>query len=238
MPEQPENAPDEVDHKIAQARRRVSPLHIRTEGISVGAAECLPAQIGRITEDAVETTARNDLRKFEKPVEEALAKRDVPGHRRRLALGPKRAGPVAAEFTISDQLAVIFLRLGNVELSDRNRGDLVERPSKAASPPSSPPIRSRTATSARMDLNRCWPRVARLTWPSGASNGQDEPISSCRSWQSTRGNGTGFACSTDEKFHRLAHTLKTALILTTRFPFARTRERYSRAQSSSEMDSY
>lgn len=93
--------------------------------MAVGATETLAAEVGRVSEDAVEAAACDDVGEFEKPMEGAFALGDVPGGGRGLALGCL-AGEVGAVGGVGDEVGFVAGGFGLVELGDGDGGDLAE----------------------------------------------------------------------------------------------------------------
>ena len=124
--EQTVDTAHEVSDQIAQPGRRIFPLHIGAECMAVGAAQRLAPQIRRIAQDAVEATARQNLRELQEPVEEALLDGRPPGRSCGLALRRSPSRQVFPVFAVGNRQ--VRLRLGQIELGNGDGGNLVEQP--------------------------------------------------------------------------------------------------------------
>ncbi len=101
------------------------PTDVFAEGMAVGAAEGLAAEVGRISQNAVETAVGDDVGKFEEPVEGFFAFGECPGGGGGLALRGA-AGEVVAEGGVGDEVGFVAGGYRLVELGDGDGGDLAE----------------------------------------------------------------------------------------------------------------
>ena len=119
------NAAQEENNQLAQANGCVLPPHIFAEGVAIGAAQGLPAQIRRISQNAVEAAVGDDVGKFEEPMERAFAFGHSPCGGGGLAL-KVATGEVVAKCGVGDEAVFVSGGFGEVELGDGYGGELAQ----------------------------------------------------------------------------------------------------------------